>query len=104
MIEVERELENGFRDCLAIRLPAVLTIQAGINTPRYPCLSNMLAASQKKITILKEAELFPEPIQAKEIYLGLEFPQKTRSGQMLEGSLADMAEQLFAVLTEKDLI
>ena len=104
MIEVERELENGFRDCLAIRLPAVLTIQAGINTPRYPRLSNMLAAGQKQITILKEVELFPEPIQAKEICTGLEFPQKTRSGQMLEGSLADMAEQLFAVLTEKDLI
>jgi hypothetical protein len=56
----------------------------------------MLAASQKEITILLEADLFPEPIQAKEIYTGLEFPQKTRSGRVLEGSLADMAEQLQA--------
>lgn len=103
-IEVERELENGFRDYLAIRLPAVLTIQAGINTPRYPCLSNMLAAGQKEITILQQSDLFPEPIQTKEICIGLESPKKTRSGRMLEGSLSNKAEQLLAVLKEKDLI
>ena len=103
-IEIERELENGFRDCLTIRLPALLTIQTGINTPRYPRLSNMLAAGQNEITILKETELFPEPIRAKEICLGLEYPKKTRSGRRLEGSLSDKAEQLFALLKEKDLI
>ena len=104
LIEVERELENGFRDCLTIRLPAVLTIQAGINTPRYPHLSKMLAAGQKEIETLKEADLFPEPIKTREICIGLEYPEKTRSGRMLEGSLSDKAGQLFALLKEKDLI
>ena len=104
LIEVERELENGFRDCLTIRLPAVLTIQAGINTPRYPRLSKMLAAGQKEIETLKETDLFPEPIEAREICIGLEYPEKTRSGRMLEGSLSDKAGQLFALLKEKDLI
>lgn len=104
MIEVERELESGFRDCLAIRLPAVLTIQAGINTPRYPRLSNMLAAGQKEITILQQSDILPEPIQAKEICIGLESPKKTRTGRMLEGSLANQVEQLFDLLKEKDLI
>ncbi|MEA2109843.1 MAG: electron transfer flavoprotein subunit beta/FixA family protein [Pseudomonadota bacterium] len=103
-IEVERELENGFRDCLAIRFPAVLTIQAGINTPRYPRLSNMLAAGQKEITNLIEADFFPELIPTRDIYRGLESPKKTRSGRILEGSLSDKAEQLLAVLKEKDLI
>ena len=104
LIEIERELENGFRDCLTIRMPAVLTIQAGINTPRYPRLSNILAAGLKEIKTLKEADLFPEPIEAREIYTGLVQPEKTRSGRMLEGSLSDKAEQLFALLKEKDLI
>ena len=104
LIEIERELENGFRDCLEIQLPAVLTIQAGINTPRYPCLSKMLAVSQKKIASLTEADLFPEPIEAREIYIGLEQPEKTRSGRELKGSLSDKAEQLFGLLKEKDLI
>ncbi len=104
LIEVERELENGFKDCLTIRMPAVLTIQTGINTPRYPRLSKMLAAGQKEIKTFKEAALFPEPIQAREIYIGLEQPEKTRSGRMLEGSLSEKTEQLFALLKEKDLI
>ncbi|MEA1923442.1 MAG: electron transfer flavoprotein subunit beta/FixA family protein [Pseudomonadota bacterium] len=104
LIEVERELENGFRDCLIIRLPALLTIQAGINTPRYPRLSNMLAAGQKEIKTLKEADLFPEPIKAREVFLGMEDPKKTRSGRVLKGSLSDKAEQLFTWLKEKDLI
>ncbi|MCD6534438.1 MAG: electron transfer flavoprotein subunit beta/FixA family protein [Deltaproteobacteria bacterium] len=104
LIEVERELENGFRDCLSIRLPALLTIQAGINTPKYPRLSNMLAAGQKEITTFEEVDLFPEPIKAREICIGIEEPKKTRSGRMLEGSLSDKTEHLFALLKEKDLI
>jgi len=103
-IEVEREMENGFRDCLVIRLPAVLTIQAGINTPRYPSLSNMLAATRKQIITLAAADLFPEPIQERESCVGMEDPEKTRSGQVLEGSLSDKAGQLFAFLRQKDLI
>ncbi|MEA3347763.1 MAG: electron transfer flavoprotein subunit beta/FixA family protein, partial [Pseudomonadota bacterium] len=104
VIEVERELENGFRDCLTIQMPAVLTIQSGINTPRYPRLSKMLNAGQKEITILQEAELFPEPIEAREVCIGLEQPKRTRSGRVLEGSLSDKAEQLLALLKEKNLI
>jgi len=103
-IEVQREMENGFRDCFVIRLPAVLTIQAGINIPRYPCLSNMLAANKKQIITLTAADLFPEPIQERESCVGMEDPEKTRSGQVLEGSLSDKAGQLFAFLREKDLI
>ena len=103
-IEVEREMENGFRDCLLIRLPAVLTIQAGINIPRYPCLSNMLAANRKQIITLAAADLFSEVIQERESCVGMEDPEKTRAGQVLEGSLSDKAGLLFAFLREKDLL
>ncbi|MEA1968291.1 MAG: electron transfer flavoprotein subunit beta/FixA family protein [Thermodesulfobacteriota bacterium] len=101
---LEREMENGFRESLEIRLPAVLTIQAGINTPRYPSLSKMLAARQKKIITLAETDLFPEPIQAKESYLSMEYPEKTRAGHEIKGTLADQAKQLFNFLRKKDLI
>lgn len=103
-IEVEREMENGFLDCLKILLPVVLTLQAGINTPRYPNLSNMLAAGQKKITSITETDLFPEPIRARQFCVGMEYPEKTRSGRVLEGSLSDKAGQAFAFLREKNLI
>ena len=103
-MEIEREMENGFRDSLLIRLPAVLTIQAGINTPRYPRLSSMLAANQKQIICMTEVDLFPEPVREREICISLEDPEKMRAGRILEGSLSDKAAQLFSFLREKDLI
>ena len=101
-VEVERELENGRCDLLEIDLPALLTIQAGINTPRYPRLSNMLAAGQKEITKIPAGTLTQIPEQEK--CIGWEEPEKTRAGRRLEGSLSDKAEQLFAILKEKDLL
>jgi len=102
LIEVERERENGWRDIIAIDLPALLTIQAGINTPRYPRLSNMLAAGQKDIITIAETEIEPTP--TRETYIGLENPEKTRAGLMLDGSLFDKAQQLFTILKEKNLL
>ena len=103
-IKVEREMENGFRDGLVILLPAVLTIQAGINTPRYPCLSNMLSANRKQILSLSSEDLFLEPVRARESCIGMEDPEKARTGRVLEGSVADKAAQLFSFLREKNLI
>ena len=103
-IEIEREMENSFRDCLEIRLPAVLTIQAGINTPRYPRLSQMLSANQKKITGFTEPDLFSGPVFGQESCVSMESPEKTRSGRVLEGSLSDKAEQLFSFLRGKNFL
>ena len=104
IIEVEREIENGFRDCIKIKLPAVLTIQAGINTPRYPGLSNMLAANKKNIISFTEADLFPGTISEKQLCTGIEYPEKTRTGLMLNGSLSDKVAQLTNFLKEKSFI
>jgi len=103
IMQVEREMENGLRDCLEICLPALLTIQAGINTPRYPSLSNMLAAGKKQIITLAEKDLFPAPVKAKELLVSVEYPEKTRAGQLIEGPLSDQVSQFKAFLREKDL-
>ena len=102
-IQVERELENGFIDCLEIKLPALLTIQAGINIPRYPSLSNLLAAEQKAIIIRKETDIFPHSVRAKELFVSMETPEKTRDGLVFEGSLASSVKQLLIFLKKHDL-
>ncbi len=38
---------------MQLQLPAVLTIQSGINTPRYPSLSNLLRANKQKLETFK---------------------------------------------------
>jgi len=104
IVGVEREMESGYRDFLDICLPAVLTIQAGINTPRYPSLSKMLAAGKKSVTTLAEADLFPVPVEPKESLVAIELPEKTRAGRRIEGSLSDQVRQFKAFLQEKDLL
>jgi electron transfer flavoprotein beta subunit len=104
IVGVEREMEGGYRDFLEIHLPAVLTIQAGINTPRYPSLSKMLAAGKKAVTTLVEENLFSAPVRPKESLVAIELPEQTRSGLRIEGGLSDQVQQFKAFLQEKDLL
>jgi electron transfer flavoprotein beta subunit len=60
-IYVEREEDGGERTAYEICLPAVLTIQSGINRPRYPALSHVLRARKQEIAALDAASLLPAP-------------------------------------------
>ncbi|MCP3942690.1 MAG: electron transfer flavoprotein subunit beta/FixA family protein [Desulfobacteraceae bacterium] len=104
IVRVEREMENGYKDCLDVHLPAVLTIQAGINIPRYPSLSKMLVAAKKSITTLVEEDLFSNPVSPKEFLVAIEYPDQTRAGQRLDGSLDDQVRQFQSFLQEKGLV
>jgi len=101
-ISVEREMEKGERDCLMIRLPALLTVQAGINTPRYPSLSKVLKASKKMInTIVVAKEEVPPDTQ---ITLCLEEPVRSRFGKVLAGTTEEKAMALFSLLRERGIL
>lgn len=101
-IYVEREIEGGSRDTLSLQLPAVLTIQSGINTPRYPSLSNLLRANKQKLTQIHIADFAqgssPEKIAQ------IVYPQKTRTGTVLNGTAKEKAKQLVNSLRNKALL
>ncbi len=108
-ITVEREMENRFVDCLKIRLPAVLTVQAGINVPRYPRLSNLLASKQKTIIVISGSdpsfqEIFPRKMKIKERYISMEKPGKVRESRVIDGALSDVVRQFIDFLQEKRLM
>ncbi len=103
-IEIERELENGARETLSVQIPAVLTIQAGINTPRYPSLSMMLKADRKDILSFEIDELQVNCNAGHLTCAGFEAPEKTRAGRILAGSLQEKAEQVYLFLRQKNLI
>lgn len=48
---VERELEGGLIDVVEVGTPALLTIQTGINTPRYVTLRAIKQAKEKPIAV-----------------------------------------------------
>jgi electron transfer flavoprotein beta subunit len=101
-VYVEREIEGGARDILELQLPAVLTIQSGINRPRYPSLSNLLRANQQDMETIKIADLAPPP--PKERLVQVVYPKRSRDGVVLSGTRKDKAAQLVTILRDKALL
>ena len=101
-IIVEREIESGRRECLRLNLPAVLTIQSGINTPGYPSLSNVIRARDQKIITI-EAEKLQTPEKREEL-VSLSYPEPSSKGMFIEGSQREKAQALLRILHEKSFI
>ena len=49
-LKVRRELEGGINETAELPMPAALTIQFGINQPRYASLKGIMAAKKKEFT------------------------------------------------------
>lgn len=99
---VEREIEAGARERLKLRLPALLSLQSGINRPRYPSLSNLLRANRQPVDMVPAdpGEDGPEPVAG----LGLMRPPRNRAGLVLEGSLEEKAGAFITLLRERAFI
>jgi electron transfer flavoprotein beta subunit len=101
-ITVECELAGGLHETVRLRLPAVITVQSGINQPRYASLSNRLRAKSQAIqTIVPDKAKMPEPRQQP---LSVFVPVKTGAGEFIEGSLEEQAAALIDILHQKSLI
>ena len=96
-IKVKRELENGWFQWSELDLPASLTIQSGINKPRYASLRGIMMMKKKPIEIIKLSEIdanTEHKISVKSMYI----PQKTKETQKIEGSADEVAEKVYEVL------
>ena len=51
-IRVKRELESGWFQWVKLLLPAAVSIQSGINQPRYPSLKGIMGAKKKDVKIV----------------------------------------------------
>src|SRR6187401_974214 len=96
-LRVKRELEGGWFQYVTMPLPALLTIQSGINQRRYATLKGIMAAKKKEIR-KSAAPPAAEPLQQ---VLSLYVPEKAKQTQLLTGSAADAARQLVAKLRDE---
>jgi electron transfer flavoprotein beta subunit len=93
-IRVKRELEAGYFQFVDMPLPAVLTIQSGINKLRYATLIGIKQAKNKplrKVTFDEVASAIGDNRQKIE---RLYIPQKTKKTEFIEGSPAEIAKKL----------
>ncbi len=93
-IKVKRELEAGYFQFVEMPLPAVLTIQSGINKLRYATLIGIKQAKNKPLRKVALAEVQPNLVANQLNIQRLYVPQKTKKTEMLEGSPADVARKL----------
>ena len=93
-IEVKRELEAGYFQFVDIPLPAVLTIQSGINKLRYATLIGIKQAKNKplrKVTMADVQQAVGTNAQKLE---RLYVPQKSKKTEYLEGAPGEIAKKL----------
>jgi len=96
-LRVKRELEGGWFQWVAMPLPAVLTIQSGINQLRYATLKGIMAAKKKEIR--KAAA--PAGAAPKQKIVSLYVPEKGKKTQIIGGSPAEAAKELVRKLREE---
>jgi electron transfer flavoprotein beta subunit len=93
-IRVKRELESGYFQFVNMPLPAVLTIQSGINKLRYATLIGIKQAKNKplrKVTLAEvQSALGPNLQKIEKLYV----PQKTKNTEVLEGPPGEIARKL----------
>ncbi|MFZ3210223.1 MAG: electron transfer flavoprotein subunit beta/FixA family protein [Terriglobales bacterium] len=93
-IKVKRELEAGYFQHVDMPLPAVLTIQSGINKLRYATLIGIKQAKNKPLRKVALADVQPNLVANQLNIQRLYVPQKTKKTEMLVGSPADVARKL----------
>jgi electron transfer flavoprotein beta subunit len=95
-LRVKRELEGGWFQWVAMPLPAVLTIQSGINQLRYATLKGIMAAKKKEI----RKSAVPAGLVARQKIVSLYVPEKGKKTQIIGGSPAEAAKELVRKLRE----
>ena len=99
-LKLKRELEAGWFQWIECPLPAVLSIQSGINKVRYATMKGIIAAKKKKtLTLPKESlGVIVEPTEKIErIYA----PTRTKKTEFLTGTPKEMAVKLVQKLKEE---
>jgi electron transfer flavoprotein beta subunit len=93
-LRVKRELEDGWFQNIGLPLPAVLTIQSGINKLRYATLMGIKRAKAKEIKRLRAADLGVMQAPAVAVIEKVYPPTKTKQAQIFEGDARTAAAKL----------
>ncbi|UIP00718.1 electron transfer flavoprotein subunit beta/FixA family protein [Halobaculum sp. CBA1158] len=103
---VHRELEGGIEELTDVDLPAVLTIQTGLNEPRYASLRGIRQAQSKEIAefglddLGLDADAVASPISRTAMYE----PETESDATYFDGSPEEQAERLADVLRDKGVV
>ncbi|NLZ27558.1 MAG: electron transfer flavoprotein subunit beta/FixA family protein, partial [Firmicutes bacterium] len=104
-VKVSRELEGGLMEVLEVALPAVLTIQTGINEPRYAPIRGIRQAQKKELKVMNLDDLSMPADQVNEaasliVLNKLYIPEIVSAAEFIEGEPEEKAEKLASILVK----
>jgi len=92
-IRVKRELESGWFQWVKLESPSSISIQSGINQPRYPSLKGIMGAKKKDIKVI----LAPE-VEKKQSVSEIFVPKKSKETEFIETDIDSTVERIIDIL------
>jgi len=101
-VKANRELEGGIEEVVDLKLPAVLTIQTGINEPKYVSLAAILEAEDKETKDLGLEEIGIASGESLDTKIDqVFFPPVGKMAEILKGSPEEVVIQLTEIVKKK---
>ena len=106
VVHVRHEVEGGLERVVELDLPALVTVQTGINEPRYVSIRGIRKVAKMEIPVLSAADLDIEPQSVGEagahvVIDELFLPPRGEGAEILDGNEAEMATELARRLRER---
>tara|TARA_B100000941_G_scaffold183236_1_gene131591 strand:- start:3353 stop:4123 length:771 start_codon:yes stop_codon:yes gene_type:complete len=95
-IRVKRELESGWFQWIKLPLPSSISIQSGLNTPRYPSLKGIMGAKRKEIRNIAVSNL--NATAQNQLIKNVFIPQTSKQTEFVEGDSEQVVERIISIL------
>ena len=107
--KVNRELEGGLEEQVEVKLPALFSVQTGINEPRYVSIMGIRKAMQKEIKLMTLADtgLTENDVGPAGSWSRIEklyVPPVEKQAEFLKGSPEEVATRIAEILRSRGLI
>ena len=93
-IRLKKELESGWYQWVVLPIPASISIQSGINTPRYPSLRGIMGAKKKEIKCIS-SDLKSDQSQTIE---NISLPRKSKQTEIIESDVDGAVSRIMEIL------
>lgn len=100
---VKVELEGGTDEVSKVKFPVLLSIQSGINEPRYVSIMGIRKAAKKELNVMKVGDLglSADDLTPRTTVEELYPPPETEGARFIEGDLPTVAEEILRIMKEK---
>ena len=93
-IKVKKELESGYSQWIRMSLPASISIQSGLNNPRYPSLKGIMSAKSKEVKVKTIDSNFSEMQGFTKLFV----PKNEKQTEFIEGDVEDVSNKIIDIL------